>query len=80
MLRFFALWEDADPNGETTPVTIQYHLVDDTVEINEVYERNCGRFPFPALMHRLKLPKITEASGELQNIRFWSAGKTTTVF
>ncbi|XP_040017431.1 EF-hand domain-containing protein 1 isoform X2 [Gasterosteus aculeatus] len=63
VLRFFALWEDADPNGETTPVTIQYHLVDDTVEINEVYERNCGRFPFPALMHRLKLPKITEASG-----------------
>ncbi|KAM8832923.1 EF-hand domain-containing protein 1 isoform 2-T2 [Spinachia spinachia] len=64
VLRFFALWDDTDhPNGETRPVTIQYHLVDDTVEINEVYKRNCGRFPFPALMRRLKLPKKTEASG-----------------
>ncbi|XP_031731387.1 EF-hand domain-containing protein 1 [Anarrhichthys ocellatus] len=58
VLRFSALWEDTDNLfGETRPVTIQYYLVDDTVEINEVYGRNCGRLPFPVLMRRLKLPK-----------------------
>ncbi|XP_034383774.1 EF-hand domain-containing protein 1 [Cyclopterus lumpus] len=58
VLHFFALWDDTDSLfGETRPVTVQYYLVDDTVEINEVYERNSGRFPFPVLMHRQKLPK-----------------------
>ncbi|XP_056284339.1 EF-hand domain-containing protein 1 isoform X2 [Pseudoliparis swirei] len=58
VLRFLALWDDTDSLfGETRPVTIQYYLVDDTVEINEVYERNSGRYPFPVMMHRQKLPK-----------------------
>ncbi|XP_073349149.1 EF-hand domain-containing protein 1 [Pagrus major] len=58
VLRFFALWDDADSlYGETRPVTIHYFLVDDTVEIREVHEPNSGRNPFPVLMRRQKLPK-----------------------
>ncbi|KAM7367805.1 hypothetical protein PAMP_014080 [Pampus punctatissimus] len=58
VLRFFALWDDTDSlYGETRPVTIQYYLVDDTVEIREVHESNSGRDPFPVLMRRQKLPK-----------------------
>ncbi|CAK6961838.1 EF-hand domain-containing protein 1 [Scomber scombrus] len=58
VLRFFALWDDSDSlYGETRPVTIQYYLVDDTVEIREVHESNSGRDPFPVLMRRQRLPK-----------------------
>lgn len=66
MLRFFALWDDSDSlYGETRPVTIQYYLVDDTVEIREVHEANSGRDPFPILMRRQKLPKKIKC-GEMQ--------------
>lgn len=58
VLRFFALWDDADSlYGEIRPVTIQYYLVDDTVEIREVHESNSGRDPFPVLLRRQRLPK-----------------------
>ncbi|KAM3861068.1 EF-hand domain-containing protein 1 [Diretmus argenteus] len=58
VLRFFALWDSTDSlYGETKPVTIQYYLVDDTVEVREVHEPNSGRDPFPVLMRRQKLPK-----------------------
>ncbi|XP_071777191.1 EF-hand domain-containing protein 1 [Centroberyx gerrardi] len=65
VLRFFALWDNADSlYGDTRPVTIQYYLVDDTVEIREVHEANSGRDPFPVLMRRQRLPKkIKQASG-----------------
>lgn len=70
MLRFFALWEDADSlQGKTRPVTIQYFLADDTVEIRMVHEPNSGRDPYPVLMRRQTLPKkIKLASGEYQCI------------
>ncbi|KAF7653715.1 hypothetical protein LDENG_00079090 [Lucifuga dentata] len=59
VLRFYAMWDDADSlYGETNPVTIMYYLVDDTVEVREVHEPNSGRDPFPILMRRQKLPKI----------------------
>ncbi|XP_056151069.1 EF-hand domain-containing protein 1 [Lampris incognitus] len=65
VLRFFALWDDSDSlYGETRPVTIKYHLVDDTVEIREVHEPNSGRDPFPVLMRRQKLPKTFKSAGE----------------
>ncbi|XP_054474886.1 EF-hand domain-containing protein 1 [Anoplopoma fimbria] len=65
VLQFFALWDDTDSLfGETRRVTIQYYLVDDTVEINEVYEPNNGRFPFPILLRRQKLPKKIKPESE----------------
>ncbi|XP_063352170.1 EF-hand domain-containing protein 1 [Pelmatolapia mariae] len=58
VLRFFALWDDADSlYGESRPVTIHYYLVDDTAEIAEVHQPNSGRDPFPILMRRQRLPK-----------------------
>ncbi|XP_042359448.1 EF-hand domain-containing protein 1 [Plectropomus leopardus] len=58
VLRFFALWDDSDALfGDTRPVTIQYFLVDDTVEIREVHEPNSGRYLFSVVMRRQKLPK-----------------------
>ncbi|XP_028996745.1 EF-hand domain-containing protein 1 isoform X2 [Betta splendens] len=58
VLRFFALWDDSDClYGDTKPVTIQYYLVDDTVEVREVHEPNSGRDPFPILMRRQRLAK-----------------------
>ncbi len=68
MLHFFALWDDSDAlYGDTRPVTIQYFLVDDTVEIREVHEANSSRDHFPVLMRRQKLPKKIKAnSGEKQ--------------
>lgn len=66
MLRFFALWEDADSlSGKTSPVTIHYFLVDNTVEVRLVEEPNSGREPFNGLMGRIRLPKkIKTGSGE----------------
>ncbi|KAK2856154.1 hypothetical protein Q5P01_004889 [Channa striata] len=58
VLRFFALWDDSHSlYGDKNPVTIQYYLVDDTVEIREVKKPNSGRDPFPILMRRQKIPK-----------------------
>ncbi|XP_055729191.1 EF-hand domain-containing protein 1 isoform X1 [Salvelinus fontinalis] len=58
VLRFFALWDHTDTlYGEARPVTIQYYLVDDSVEIREVHEPNSGRDPFPVLLRRQRLPK-----------------------
>ncbi|KAM4600619.1 EF-hand domain-containing protein 1 [Polymixia lowei] len=65
VLRFFALWDNADSlYGETRPVSIQYYLVDDTVEIREVHEPNSGRDPFPVLMRRQRLPKKIKSACE----------------
>ncbi|XP_040283134.1 EF-hand domain-containing protein 1 [Bufo bufo] len=58
VLRFFSLWDDSGSMfGETRPVIVHYYLVDDTVEVREVHERNDGRDPFPVLMKRQRLPK-----------------------
>ncbi|XP_033999559.1 EF-hand domain-containing protein 1 [Trematomus bernacchii] len=63
VLRFFALLDDADALfADTRPVTIQFYLGDNTVEIREVHEVNSGRDPFPILMHRQKLPKKFKAA------------------
>ncbi|KAJ8410253.1 hypothetical protein AAFF_G00202340 [Aldrovandia affinis] len=58
VLRFFAMWEHADClYRETRPVTIQYYLGDDSVEIRETHEHNSGRDPYPVLLRRQRVPK-----------------------
>ncbi|MCJ8749890.1 hypothetical protein PDJAM_G00192840 [Pangasius djambal] len=58
VLRFFALLDDSDSlYGEKRPVTIQYYLVDDSVEIREVREPNSGRDTFPLLLRRQRIHK-----------------------
>ncbi|XP_075056583.1 EF-hand domain-containing protein 1 isoform X2 [Mixophyes fleayi] len=58
VLRFFSLWDDSESMfGETLPVIVHYYLMDDTVEVREVHERNDGRDPFPVVMKRQRVPK-----------------------
>ncbi|XP_002739739.1 EF-hand domain-containing protein 1-like [Saccoglossus kowalevskii] len=58
VLRFYCVWDDRDSMfGEIRPYTLQYYLVDDTVEVREVHGPNDGRDPFPLLLRRQKLPK-----------------------
>ncbi|KAK5852858.1 hypothetical protein PBY51_006697 [Eleginops maclovinus] len=65
VLRFSALLDDAEALfADTRPVTIQYYLGDNTVEIREVHEPNSGRDPFPILINRQKLPKKFKAAPE----------------
>uniref|UniRef100_H0UXE6 EF-hand domain-containing protein 1 n=1 Tax=Cavia porcellus TaxID=10141 RepID=H0UXE6_CAVPO len=59
VLRFYAIWDDTDSMfGECQNYIIHYYLMDDTVEIQEVHERNDGRDPFPLLMNRRRIPKV----------------------
>ncbi|KAM5256915.1 EF-hand domain-containing protein 1 [Ctenodactylus gundi] len=59
VLRFYAIWDDTDSMfGECWKYIIHYYLMDDTVEIREVHERNDGRDPFPLLMNRQRMPKV----------------------
>lgn len=57
VLRFYAVWDDRDSMfGEMRKFVIHYFLVDDTLEIREMYTPNCGRDPFPILICRQKVP------------------------
>lgn len=59
VLRFFATWNDTNPDGvvQKRPFIVHFFLADDTVEVLESKEANSGRDPFPALLKRMKLPK-----------------------
>ncbi|KAL6078584.1 hypothetical protein STEG23_011153, partial [Scotinomys teguina] len=63
VLRFYAIWDDTDSLfGECRHYIIHYYLMDDSMEIREVHERNNGRDPFPLLMNRQRMPKILAES------------------
>ncbi|XP_066862480.1 EF-hand domain-containing protein 1 isoform X6 [Kogia breviceps] len=65
VLRFYAIWDDTDSMfGECRTYIIHYYLMDDTVEIREVHERNDGRDPFPLLMSRRRVPKVLVESAK----------------
>ncbi|KAF6256559.1 hypothetical protein COO60DRAFT_1627135 [Scenedesmus sp. NREL 46B-D3] len=58
VLRFYAVWDDRSGLcGDRRPYVVHYYLEDDTVEINEVHERNSGRDPFPVFLKRAPLPR-----------------------
>ncbi|KAJ9595341.1 hypothetical protein L9F63_027273, partial [Diploptera punctata] len=58
ILRFFAVWDDRDTEfGEMRRYVIYYYLADDTVEVQEIHEKNDGRDPFPLLLKKMKLPR-----------------------
>ncbi|KAM5286799.1 EF-hand domain-containing protein 1 isoform 1-T1 [Hipposideros larvatus] len=65
VLRFYAIWDDTDSMfGECRNYIIHYYLMDDTVDIREVHERNDGRDPFPLLMNRQRMPKVLVKNGK----------------
>lgn len=43
--------------GDRRPYVVHYYLADDTVEVLEVHEMNCGRDPFPVFVRRGPMPK-----------------------
>jgi len=57
VLRFYAVWDDRDMKfGEMRPFIFHYFLVDDTLQIREVYKPNDERDPFPILSERARIP------------------------
>eukprot|EP00003_Mantamonas_plastica_P028836 TRINITY_DN670_c0_g1_i1.p1 TRINITY_DN670_c0_g1~~TRINITY_DN670_c0_g1_i1.p1 ORF type:complete len:599 (-),score=239.10 TRINITY_DN670_c0_g1_i1:2801-4597(-) len=63
VLRFFCVWDDSSSLfGEKRKFSLHYFLVDDTVEVKEIYDPNSGRDPFPQFMKRQTLVK------KLQNL------------
>lgn len=66
VLRFYAIWDDTDSMfGECRNYIIHYYLMDDTIDIREVHERNDGRDPFPLLMNRQRIPKVLVDNGSM---------------
>jgi len=58
VLLFDAVYDDRDSLfGDLRQFIFHYYLVDDTLEIREVYKANDGRDPFPVLLRRQRLPK-----------------------
>ena len=58
-LCFEAVWDDRERlYGDVQYFRLFYFLADDTVEILPVNKKNDGRYPFPKLLKRMKLPKI----------------------
>lgn len=57
VLRFYSYWDDHTRYGARQYQVIHFFLADDTIEINEAYQRNSGRDPFPVLYKRRPLLK-----------------------
>ena len=57
--------------GDLRHFVFHYYLVDDTLEIREVYKANDGRDPFPVLLRRQKLPKDRYHFGESDENLFY---------
>ena len=58
VLRFFGKWED----GETRLLNIHFHLEDETIEIVEDHDTNCGRYKAPMFLKRCRLPKVLKTT------------------
>jgi hypothetical protein len=58
VLRFTAYWDDSiSENGDVRHLEVLFHLADDTFEIKEKLEPNCGRTSNGMFLKRAKLPK-----------------------
>jgi len=55
VLRFYAYWDDTTRYGARMYFTLHYFLADNTVEINNNYMRNVGRWLCPVFMKRQPL-------------------------
>jgi hypothetical protein len=66
VLRFYAYWDDPTRYGARQYFVMHYYLSDDSVEINNNYMRNSGRWECPVFFTRKKLelqPTMTHTPG-----------------
>ena len=66
VLRFYAYWDDPTRYGARQYFVMHYFLCDDTVEINNNYMRNSGRWECPVFFTRKELelqPTMTHTPG-----------------
>jgi hypothetical protein len=66
VLRFYAYWDDPTRYGARQYFVMHYYLSDDSVEINNNYIRNSGRWECPVFFTRKKLelqPTMTHTPG-----------------
>ena len=54
ILRFFGKWEDK----ETRLLVLHFYLDDETIEIVENHDTNCGRYKSPLFLKRCRIPKV----------------------
>jgi hypothetical protein len=69
VLRFYAYWDDTTRYGARQYFVLHYYLSDDTVEINNAYGRNSGRWECPVFFTRKALelqPTITNTPGMIK--------------
>ena len=85
-LCFNVVWDDRERlYGDVQFFRLLYFLADDTVEVLPVHKKNDGRYPFPKLLKRMKLPKSgnllnVDESADYYNWRELCIGKTINVF
>ena len=64
ILRFFGKWEDK----ETRLLSIHFYLEDETIEIVENHDTNCGRYKAPMFLKRCRLPKVLKTASGPQGL------------
>lgn len=65
VLRFFGVWRDpASGEEERRRFRVHFFREDDTVEVLETHDKNCGRYKAPLFLKRAKLPKVTNTNFE----------------
>ena len=62
ILRFFGKWEDK----ETRLLSVHFYLEDETIEIVENHDTNCGRYKAPMFLKRCRLPKVLKTASEFK--------------
>eukprot|EP00557_Chaetoceros_sp_GSL56_P008992 CAMPEP_0176489832 /NCGR_PEP_ID=MMETSP0200_2-20121128/7522_1 /TAXON_ID=947934 /ORGANISM="Chaetoceros sp., Strain GSL56" /LENGTH=657 /DNA_ID=CAMNT_0017887047 /DNA_START=230 /DNA_END=2200 /DNA_ORIENTATION=+ len=79
-LCFHAIWDDRGRlYGDVHFFRLVYHLADDTMEVLTIHKKNDGRYPFPKLLTRTKLPKPGGGS-EYYSWKDFSIGSFIDVF
>jgi hypothetical protein len=69
VLRFYAYWDDETRYGSRSYFTVHYYLADDTMEINNAFQRNSGKWQCPVFFKRgviKKAPCTNVAPGMIE--------------
>ena len=57
--RFFGRWRDPTTfGGEYRHFRVHFYREDETAEVLETHDKNCGRYKAPLFLKRRRLPKV----------------------